>query len=282
VTPDTQRALRCRGRVLTLGQHTLVMGILNVTPDSFSDGGSHQSRADAVAHACRMADEGADIIDIGGESTRPGYTPVSTEEEIDRTAEVVAGVCARVGVTISIDTHKATVARAALEAGASIVNDVWGLQADPAMAGLCAEFGAPVVVMHNRTELARTDVMNDVLAFLRQSIRLATEAGIARDQVIVDPGLGFGKTFEQNMSLLAHLADLRTLGQPILLGASRKSFIGRVLDLPASERVEGTVATSVMGMMAGADIVRVHDVEPNVRALKMAEAIMAARGTMGK
>jgi dihydropteroate synthase len=269
-------SIPCGERVLHLGERTLIMGILNVTPDSFSDGGLHADLQSAVLHALKMRGEGAEIIDIGGESTRPGHTPVSEEEELRRVIPVVRAVReALPNVLISIDTYKPNVAAAALEAGADIINDIWGLQRDRAMAQVAARYGAPVVVMHNQTEPVYHDLIHDLIAFFRRSIRIAVEAGLPPEKIIIDPGFGFGKTPLQNLELLRRMAELKVLGRPILLGTSRKSTIGKVLGgLPPRERIEGTAATVAIGIQNGAEIIRVHDVQAMKRVAQMTDAIV--------
>jgi dihydropteroate synthase len=261
---------------LVLGLRPLVMGIVNVTPDSFSDGGDFLAADRAIEHGMRLVAEGADILDIGGESTRPGHAPVSAEEEIARVVPVIRALAARTDLPISIDTMKADVARAAIEAGASIINDVWGFQHDPALAQVAAAADVPVVVMHNReVDDPSVDMMAEVLAFLRRSIEIALAAGVKRERIIVDPGFGFGKTHPQSLMLVRDLARLREeLNCPVLLGVSRKRAIGRATgrDVPR-ERVIGSVATAVVGAMNGAAIVRVHDVAPHVDAMNMFAAI---------
>jgi dihydropteroate synthase len=265
-------------RLGDLGRRTLVMGILNATPDSFSDGGRFADVERVLAQAGRMIGEGADIIDIGGESTRPGHEPVPGEVERARVVPVIERLAETSPVPISIDSHKAGTAAAALAAGATIVNDVWGLSRDPDMARVAAEFAAPVIVMHNReTPDAAIDTIADQLDFFRRAIDTALAAGVREEDVIVDPGIGFGKTFEQNVETLARLGELTVLGRPILLGTSRKSMIGRILDLPPDERLFGTLATNVAGILAGAAIVRVHDVRPHVEAGRVADAIRTSR-----
>jgi dihydropteroate synthase len=255
---------------------TLVAGILNVTPDSFSDGGRFSAVDAAVARLHAMVAEGADWIDLGGESTRPGHAPVDLAEELRRVEPVLAALGSP-PVPISIDTTKAAVARRALALGASIVNDQWGLQGDAAMAEEVAAAGAQVIVMHNRREPCAGDVVDDVLAFLQRSLAIADRAGIARSQVIVDPGFGFGKTMEQNLELLRRLGELRQLGQRILIGTSRKRMIGHVLTGTTPEdRLEGTAATVALGIAFGADIVRVHDVRAMVRVARMTDAVLRA------
>ncbi len=273
------RSLNCRGLELKLGERTLIMGILNVTPDSFSDGGRYLNLEKAIDHAERMVNEGVDILDIGAESTRPGHEEVSQEEEWRRLEPLLKALLERVTVPVSIDTYKAKVAARALEAGAHIINDIWGLQKDPDMARVVGEYKAPVIVMHNQDGTKYHHLMGDMMNFLRQSIELAEEQGLSGDQIIVDPGIGFGKTTEQNLEVMARLAEFKTLGHPILLGTSRKSMIGKTLNLTVDERLEGTLATSVLGVVSGVDIIRVHDVQANCRAVQMAESI--ARGQRG-
>lgn len=254
--------------------HTYIMGILNTTPDSFSDGGKFMSADAALHHAERMIDEGADIIDVGGESTRPGYTPVDEDEEIRRTAPVIEAIKKRLTVPVSIDTSKSRVAAAALDHGADMVNDVWGLKHDPDMAGVIKRFDVPACLMHNRMDTDYNDFISDVISDINESIAIAESAGIRKDKLIIDPGVGFGKTQEQNLEVLRRLDELHSLGCPILLGTSRKSVIGNVLGLPPEERVEGTIATSVIAALKGVMFVRVHDVKENKRAVKMAEAVL--------
>ena len=252
---------------------TYVMGILNVTPDSFSDGGRWNTLDAALKHAQEMKEQGADILDIGGESTRPGYTKISCEEEIERVAPVIEAVKARIEIPISIDTYKAPVARAAIVAGADLINDIWGLKADSEMAALIAETGAACCLMHNRKEAVYNDYIPDVLTDLQESLTLADQAGIDRSRVILDPGIGFAKSLEQNLILMNHLEVLHTLGCPILLGTSRKSMIGLTLNLPSDQREEGTLVTTVMAVEKGCMFVRVHNVQANARAIRMTEAI---------
>ncbi|HWD08894.1 MAG TPA: dihydropteroate synthase [Actinomycetota bacterium] len=276
-------AWRCRDRLLPVGPRTLVMGILNVTPDSFSDGGRYLDPEEAVKHARQMVEEGADIVDIGGESTRPGAEPVSEAEEIRRVVPVIEAL-AELPAALSVDTMKAAVARAALEAGAVIVNDVSALRVDPAMAALAADAGAGVVLMHMLGE-PRTmqrdprygDVVAEVAAALAARARSAESAGIGRDQIVVDPGLGFGKTYDHNLALLANVASLHRLGYPVLVGPSRKNAIAAGLRLPVGERVELTAAAVAWAVAHGAAVVRVHDVKEMVRVARMTEAIRDAR-----
>jgi dihydropteroate synthase len=260
------------------GRRTYVMGIVNVTPDSFSGDGllaSGDPVAAAVEQALRMVEEGADLLDIGGESTRPGHEVVPAADEIARVVPVVRAIRAALPDTpLSIDTTKPAVAEAALDAGADLVNDVWGVRDDPALVRLAADRGAPVVLMHNRSEPSYADLMAEISADLQRAIERAVAAGVAFESIIVDPGFGFGKTPAQNLALLRDLASLRTLGRPILLGTSRKSTLGKVLDLPPDQRLEATLATTALGIAAGVDLVRVHDVQPNVRVARMADAIV--------
>lgn len=253
--------------------HTYVMGILNMTPDSFFDGGSYHKTDRALYRVEAMVGEGMDLLDIGGESTRPGYTPVSAEEETDRISTVIERVKSEFDVPISVDTCKAQVARAGIAAGADMINDVWGLKADDKMAGVIAEAGVSCCLMHNRHETVYGNFMEDVLRELKESADIAETAGIDRGRILLDPGVGFGKSYENNLEVIGRLELLHTLGYPLLLGASRKSVIGLTLDLPAAERLEGTLVTSVYAVLKGAMFVRVHDVRENVRAIRMAEAL---------
>jgi dihydropteroate synthase len=256
------------------------MGILNVTPDSFSDGGRFQDSGVAVAHAKSLQDEGADTIDIGGESTRPGYVPVPADEERRRVLPILEGLARSVTLPISIDTYKASTARLALQAGASIVNDVWGLQRDPDMASVVAEFGAPVIVMHNREEIDPSlDIISDMKAFFERSIERARRAGIPDRHIILDPGIGFGKSWEQHLEALRRLPEIKALGFPVLVGVSRKSVLGRIHNTTTApkDRLFGSVASHVMAIAYGADIVRVHDVRAHVEACQVADAIRGCR-----
>lgn len=267
------REINCRGKKLIIGERTLVMGILNVTPDSFSDGGKFNDIDRAIAHARQMEAEGADIIDLGGESTRPGYTSISVEEEVDRIIPVLKALVDEIKLPISIDTTKAPVARYALEAGAHIINDQWALRADKNMASVIAEYSVPVMIMHNQKSTDYRDLMGDMVQFFEESIDLAVQAGVARENIIIDPGIGFGKTVQHNLEALHRLRELDSLGLPVLIGTSRKSVIGKTLDLLPEERVEGTAATVAVGIVNGADIVRVHDVKEMVRVARMTDAI---------
>lgn len=269
------RLLRCRDREIVIGREALLVGILNITPDSFFDGGKFASCESAVAQAGRLVGEGAAIIDVGGQSTRPGHEEISAEEEIARIGPVIAALLSQLPVPVSVDTYKPAVARAALQAGAHLLNDIHGLQRDPEMARLAAEFGCAVIVMHQDAEFRETpgDVVEKLKDFFNRSLEIAGRTGIAEDRIILDPGIGFAKTQEQNMEILARLAELKTLGFPLLLGASRKSVIGNVLSLPPEERLEGTLATTALAVWQGVEFIRVHDVRANARAAKMAAAL---------
>lgn len=256
--------------------HTYVMGILNVTPDSFSDGGKYTEMDQALRHVEEMIGEGMDILDIGGESTRPGYTLLSDEEEISRVVPVIEKVESEFNIPISLDTYKSAVAEAGIRAGADMINDIWGLKYDDRLADVIARAQVPCCLMHNRKEPDYHNYMEDVLEDLRETIRIAHRAGISDENIMLDPGVGFGKTYENNLEIIGSLDRLKELGYPVLLGTSRKSVIGLTLDLPASERVEGTVVTTVYAVLKGASYVRVHDVKENVRAIRMAEAILQA------
>ena len=254
---------------------TLVMGILNVTPDSFSDGGRYADPARAVSHALAMIEEGADIIDLGGESTRPGHEPVTADEELRRILPVLERLAPECSVPISIDTTKAEVARRAVALGACVINDQWGLQGDADMAAVAAELHVPVIAMHNQRGHVYDNLMPDIIAYLRRSLERADEVGLGREHVIVDPGFGFGKTPAQNLEVLRRLGELTTLERPILIGTSRKSMIGHVLPaMSPSERLDGTAATIALGIAFGADIVRVHDVRAMTRVARMADAVV--------
>lgn len=253
-----------------------IMGILNVTPDSFSDGGKFNEMDRALAHVEEMIAQGASIIDVGGESTRPGHTKITVEEEIRRVVSVIREIKSRFDIPISLDTYHSETARAGIEAGADLINDIWGLKADGEMADVIAQAGVSCCLMHNREQAVYTDFMNDVAADLAECIHLAEKAGIAEDKIMIDPGIGFGKTYEQNLEMMNGLEELHMFGYPILLGTSRKSMIGNALDLPVGERLEGTIATSVIGVMKGCSFVRVHDVKENLRAIRMTEAILHA------
>lgn len=268
--------IKIGNRVFDLKNHTYVMGILNVTPDSFSDGGKYINKDAAFKRAVQMVNDGADIIDVGGESTRPGYTPVSAEEQIARVMPVIEEIKQKLDVPVSIDTYNAEVAKEAIRVGCDLVNDIWALQNTEEMAKLIADTHIVCVLMHNRKTPDYENFRRDVLSDLGGYLDRAKAAGIGLDQIILDPGIGFGKTYEQNLSIIHYIDDLKDLGCPILIGTSRKSVIGLTLDLPIFERVEGTIATTVVACMKGVNFVRVHDVRENVRAIRMTEAILKA------
>jgi len=256
------------------GKRTYIMGILNVTPDSFSDGGNFNNIDTAVNHAKEMINDGADIIDLGGESTRPGHTYVDSQEEKRRILPVIKKLKEEIQVPISVDTYKADVAEASLELGVEMINDIWGLTKDKNMANVIAKYDAYVCIMHNQdTTEYNKDIMEAIKEFLQNSIDLALKSGIKKEKIVLDPGIGFGKTYEQNLEVLKRLDEIKTLGYPVLLGTSRKSVIGNVLNVEPKERLEGTIATTVLGIRDGVDIVRVHDVKENLKAAKMADAI---------
>ncbi|MBI2868468.1 MAG: dihydropteroate synthase [Chloroflexi bacterium] len=269
----------CGKTELRWGERTYVMGICNLSPDSFSGDGLGSNLEAALAQARRFVAEGADIIDVGGESTRPGTKPVAgIGQELDLVIPVIQKLAAAIPVPVSVDTYKAEVARRALEAGACMINDIWGFKRDPAMAGVAAAAGVPVVLMSNqRARPAEGDIMADIIADLQGSIGLARQAGVRWENIIIDPGVGFGKKLEQNLEIVGRLAELKALGRPILLGTSRKSMIGLVLDLPVEDRLEGTAATVAIGIANGADIIRVHDVREMARVCRMSDAIVRRR-----
>lgn len=256
------------------GKKTYIMGILNVTPDSFSDGGNFTVVDRAIEHAKKMIEEGADIIDLGGESTRPGHNKVEAKEELSRVIPVVKSLKNEISTFISVDTYKSEVANECLEIGVDMINDVWGLRKDKNMASVVAKHNAYICIMHNQdgTEYEK-DIMESIKDFFIESIKIAKEAGIKKEKIILDPGIGFGKTHEQNLEVMYRLSELKDLAYPILLGTSRKSMIGNILNVEPKDRVEGTIATTVLGIKDGVDIVRVHDVLENLRAAKVADAI---------
>jgi len=276
--PDPPGPLAIGPASFAWGERTFVMGIVNVTPDSFSGDGllaAEDPVGAAVAQARRMVADGADLLDIGGASSRPGHAPVDPVVEAGRVLPVIRAIAAALPATpLSIDTTSPAVAAAALDAGAHVLNDIWGVADDPGMVRLAAERGVPIVLMHNRAEPRYGDLMTEIVSDLQGALDRALDAGVAWDRLIVDPGFGFGKTPDHNLALLAGLRALRVLGRPVLLGTSRKSTLGRVLDLPPDQRVEATAATTALGVAAGADIVRVHDVRENVRTARVADAIL--------
>lgn len=254
-------------------KNTYIMGILNVTPDSFSDGGKYHGLDAALKRAEQMQSEGAAILDVGGESTRPGFTPVSEAEEMERVLPVVEAIKQRLDIPVSVDTYKSAVAEAAIKAGADLINDIWGLKADAHMAEVIAKSDVACCLMHNRSNMNYSHFVEDVMDDLRECLVIAERAGISSDKIILDPGVGFAKDYEQNMEMLRNLGKIKTLGYPVLLGASRKSVIGLTLNLPSEERLEGTLVTTVTAVQQGCGFVRVHDVKENYRAIQMAQAI---------
>lgn len=272
---SAKKRMRFSGRELVFGERTLIMGILNLTPDSFSDGGDFISADKAVEHAKKMIAEGADIIDIGGESSRPGHVRIDAEEELRRVLPVIKRLREETDAILSLDTIRAEVAEEGIKNGIHIVNDIWGFQEDARLAGIAAKYETPVVLMHNQNGTDyKGDIIEEIIRFLKESVRIALEAGVSDDKIILDPGIGFGKTAEQNIAVMSRLKEIRALGYPVLLGTSRKSMIGHILGLPPKERGEGTVATTVLGIAQGVDIVRVHDVLENSRAVKVTDAIV--------
>ena len=265
---------RCGNTEFRWGERTYVMGVLNLTPDSFSGDGLGSDLEAVVAQAKRFVAEGADIIDVGGESTRPDSKPVSISEELSRVIPAIERLAGELSVPISIDTYKSQVARRAAAAGARMINDVWGLKQDPGLAQVAAEAGVPLVLASNQRDKPCPDIIAEVVSSLKKSIKLARAAGVAEQDIIIDPGIGFGKSLEQNLELIGRLAELKSLGRPILLGTSRKSVIGLVLDLPVDERLQGTAATVAIGIANGADMVRVHDVKEMVQVCRMSDAII--------
>lgn len=273
ITP--KKEIQFLNRRLEFGERTLVMGILNLTPDSFSDGGDYTAVDQAVEHAKEMISQGADIIDIGGESSRPGHVRITAEEELKRVLPVIKRLQEETDVILSIDTIRAEVAEEAVKNGVHIINDIWGFQEDQNLALVAAKYGTPVVLMHNKQDSQyEGDLVEEIKAFLTQSVKIAIEAGVKEELIILDPGLGFGKTAEQNILVMSRLKEIRDLGYPVLLGASRKSMIGKILDVPPKDRDEGTVATTVLGIVQGVDIVRVHNVLANVQAAKVTDAMI--------
>lgn len=265
---------KCGSYTFDYQKKTYIMGILNVTPDSFSDGGKYNQVDAALKHAEQMVHDGADIIDIGGESTRPGYVRISDEEEIERVLPVIEAIANNLDVAISIDTYKSRVAREAIKAGAHIINDIWGAKADPDMANVAADLQVPIILMHNREGNQYESFIRDALNDVYESIAIVKKAGVKDENIILDPGIGFGKSVENNLEMMRNLDKLVSLGYPVLLATSRKSTIGHVLDLPTSERLEGTLATNCFGIQQGCQLVRVHDVKEMTRAAKMMDALM--------
>lgn len=275
--------LRCRSGDLRLGERTLIMGVLNITPDSFSDGGLFFEPHKAIEHGLRMAAEGADIIDVGGESSRPGSDPVTLDEELKRVIPVIEGLASRLEIPISVDTYKSQVAERAIEAGAQIINDISGLRFDPQMPAVAARFDTPLIIMHIKgspktmqQDPLYEDLMGEIITYLREGIEQAEQGGVDPHQVIVDPGIGFGKRVQDNLVIISRLSELNTLGKPLLIGTSRKSFIGAVLGAEVHQRGIGTLASAAVSALKGAHIVRVHDVAPMKQTVDMVDAIIYA------
>ena len=269
--------MRIGNKEFKLGERTYIMGILNVTPDSFSDGGKFNEIEAAVKQAKRLVLDGADIIDIGGESTRPGAEYVTEEEEIKRVVPIIQAIKKELDITISIDTYKSKTAEEAVKAGADIINDIWGAKYDKNIAKVAAKYNVPIILMHNRQEKSYENLMEDVVSDLQESIDIALDAGVKKENIILDPGIGFAKTYEENLAVMNNCQIIREMGYPVLLGTSRKSMIGLTLNLPVNERVEGTLATTFMGIMKGLEFVRVHDVLENKRVAVMTDAILKAK-----
>lgn len=269
--------MRIGNKEFNIGERTYIMGILNVTPDSFSDGGKFNEIEAAVAQAKKLVEDGADIIDIGGESTRPGAEYVTEEEEIKRVVPIIKAIKEQLDVIISIDTYKSKTAEEAVKAGADIINDIWGAKYDKNIAKVAAKYNVPIILMHNRQPKPYENLMKDVVADLQESIDIAIKAGVKKENIILDPGIGFAKTYEENLIVMNNCEIIKEMGYPVLLGTSRKSMIGLTLNLPVNERVEGTLATTVMGIMKGLEFVRVHDVLENKRVAVMTDAILRAK-----
>lgn len=266
--------LKTRTKIYDLMKRTHVMGILNTTPDSFSDGGKYTSVEQAVKRALKMESLGADIIDIGGESTRPNHEPVSLKEELNRVIPVIKSIKAKVNIPISIDTYKSEVARQALEAGADIINDIWGAKREPEIAAVAAEYDAPIILMHNRKNMEYTSLIDDMKEDLQESIDIAMKYGVAKENIILDPGIGFAKTAQDNIMVMNQLEKFTVFDLPLLLGASRKTFIGEILDVPADQRDNGTGATTCLGITKGIHMIRVHDVKLHIELAKMMDTML--------
>lgn len=276
------KPLTLNGITLDYTKETFIMGILNVTPDSFSDGGKYNSVDAAVRQAKKMVADGAKIIDVGGESTRPGYERISDEEEIKRVVPVIEALVREVPAVISIDTYKSAVARAAVEAGARMINDIWGAQADPAMASVAAEYNVPIILMHNRNSEPYSNYWEDFIEDLKKSIDIVKQAGVPDQHIMLDPGIGFAKNLEQSIETMQRLEELSAMGYPVLLATSRKRMIGSILDLPVDERVEGTAATCAYGVMKGCHMMRVHDVKEVARTVKVIDALVGKFAVEGE
>ena len=269
--------MRIGNKEYKLGERTYIMGILNITPDSFSDGGKFNEMEAAVSQAKKLVEAGADIIDVGGESTRPGAEYVTEEEEIKRVVPIIKAIKKELDVTISIDTYKSKTAEEAIKAGADIINDIWGAKYDKNIAKVAAKYNVPIILMHNREDKPYANLMEDIIKDLQESIDIALEAGVKKENIILDPGIGFAKTYEENLMVMNKCEVIRDMGYPVLLGTSRKSMIGLTLNLPVNERVEGTIATTVMGIIKGMEFIRVHDVLENKRAAIMTDTILKAK-----
>jgi len=271
------KALKIGNREFNIGSKTYIMGILNVTPDSFSDGGKFNNLQSALKQTEKMIDEGADIIDVGGESTRPGHTVITDGEEISRVVPVIENIKKNFDIPVSVDTYKSNVAEAALNAGADLVNDIWGFKRDTKIAAVTKKFNVSCCLTHNRDNTKYLSFMEEVLADLKKSVEIALNAGISKDKIIIDPGVGFGKSYENNIEIINKVERLNELGFPVLLAASRKSVVGITLDLPVEQRLEGTLATTVFGVVKGCSFVRVHDVKENRRIIAMTEKLLGKR-----
>ncbi|WP_462409979.1 dihydropteroate synthase [Neobacillus sp. Marseille-QA0830] len=278
---QAQEQIRCGPYALNYMNKTIIMGILNVTPDSFSDGGNYDQMDKAIEHAKQMVADGADMIDIGGESTRPGYTRISDEEEIERIVPVIEELKKHVHVPLSIDTYKSEVAKQAIKAGAHIINDIWGAKADDKMASVAAELDVPIILMHNRRDQHYGQFVRDVLNDIYESIALVKKAGVKDENIILDPGIGFAKNYQENLLMMRNLDKLVMLGYPVLLAVSRKRMIGEALDLPVTERMEGTGATICYGIQKGCQMVRVHDVKEMSRMARMMDTLMGKGESIG-
>jgi dihydropteroate synthase len=272
--PSHHRNINARGHVLPLGQRTLIMGVINVTPDSFFSGSQFPARDAALEAATKQITAGADILDVGGESTRPGHMPISEAEELERVIPIVEAFAQKTAAPVSIDTYKAHVADAALKAGAHIVNDVWGFSREPEIANVAASYGAAAIIMHNREAIdASLDLIEEFKRFFGIAIDRAKKAGLHDNQIVLDPGIGFGKSLDQNLAAIAHLRELVAFGYPVLLGVSRKSFIGKLFPSEPADRLPGTIAANTAGVLAGVSIVRVHDVAEHAQAMRIADRI---------
>lgn len=269
--------MRIGNKEFKLGERTYIMGILNVTPDSFSDGGKFNEIDAAVKQAKKLVEDGADIIDIGGESTRPGAEYVTEEEEIKRVVPIIKAIKKELDVIVSIDTYKSKTAEEAIKAGADIINDIWGAKYDKNIAKVASKYNVPIILMHNREDKPYENLMEDVVSDLQESIDIALEVGVKKENIILDPGIGFAKTYEENLAVMNNCEVIKQMGYPVLLGTSRKSMIGLTLDLPVNERVEGTLATTVIGIMKGLEFIRVHDVLENKRVAVMTDTILKAK-----